>query len=185
VRPTSARATHDKTPRTADGRSTGRPTASASWASAPSPRWSAASGPAKATASSRASKSFGSRSGTGHRFAARMSRPGLVPLSPAVRASDPPGRSARRAAVERSPPRGLPSPAKPQGACSEDPHRRPRPFSQARPPTRWVANSRLALMTCPTRRSPSARCSSPLRRAAPVAVRCRSVLVMVLNLPVL
>src|SRR4051794_31423687 len=38
-------------------------------------------------------------------------------------------------------------------------------------------------MISPTRRSPAARCSSPRRCAAPLAVRCRSVLVMVLKLP--
>src|SRR4051794_36728834 len=38
-------------------------------------------------------------------------------------------------------------------------------------------------MISPTRRSPAARCSSPRRCAAPLAARCRSVLVMVLNLP--
>ena len=36
-------------------------------------------------------------------------------------------------------------------------------------------------MACPTRRSPSARCSPPRRRATPWAARCRSLLVMVLK----
>jgi hypothetical protein len=36
-------------------------------------------------------------------------------------------------------------------------------------------------MACPTRRSPSARCSPPRRRAAPSAARCRSSLVMVVK----
>jgi hypothetical protein len=40
---------------------------------------------------------------------------------------------------------------------------------------------RRALIACPTRRSPSAVCSPPRRRAAATAARCRSLLVMILN----
>jgi hypothetical protein len=55
-----------------------------------------------------------------------------------------------------------------------------RPFHQTRP-ARRVAKSCRALMACPTRQSPSARCSPPRRRAAPSAARCRALLVIVVK----